>query len=73
MAYIGRVADRDFRFFLITAMMLAIAAGHLFVISEFTTIYLGLPAWIWLQLLIVVLLLALAWIATELVAPSGGG
>lgn len=63
--------NRPVAFALLTALMLAIAAGHLYVVAAYTAVLLGLPVWIWLQLGVVAVLLALAWVTTDLVTPEG--
>lgn len=64
--------DRPVAFVVLTAIMLVIAGGHLYVIGDFTAVSLGLPVWLWVQLGVVVVLLALAWIATDFVSANGG-
>lgn len=64
--------DRRVVFVLLIIVMLAIAAGHLWVISGFTQLVLGLPLWLWLQLVVVAVLFVLAWIAAGVVRPNGG-
>lgn len=56
---------------IIVAVMLAIAAGHLYVIEGLTDLYLGLPLWLWIQLLVIAVLFGFAWIATGLATPAG--
>ena len=48
--------------------LLAIAVGHLYVLDGLTSIYLGLPLWVWLQIVVVFVMLAIAWFAIRLVA-----
>lgn len=50
--------------------LLGIAVGHLYVLRGMTDLVLGLPLWVWLQLLVVAVMLALAWIAVQLVAAA---
>lgn len=73
MSVASRVSPRDrtVAFVVLTAVMLAIAAGHFYLIGAFTAVYLGLPLWLWLQLGVVAILLALAWVATDAISPSG--
>ena len=52
--------------------MLMIAAGHLLLITEFTTFYLGVPAWLWIHLVVVLFLLSLAWLLVEYVLAGEG-
>ena len=63
--------DRRGLFVLLVLMMLAVAIGHLFVIQDFTTLHFGVPLWLWLHILVVGVLLALAWIATGLMVERG--
>ena len=55
------------------AVLLVIAVGHLYVFSGLTTLYLGLPLWVWLQLGVVSLMLGIAWIAVQLIARATSG
>lgn len=50
--------------------MVIIAIGHIPLIDGYTTLLLGLPAWLWIQLGVIAFLLILAWIATERILPS---
>ena len=55
------------------ALLLVIAVGHLYAFRGLTDLYLGLPLWIWLQLVVVFGMLAIAWFAVQLVAnPTEG-
>lgn len=71
---IARVSawNRPLGFLLLVAAMLAIAVGHLYLFRGLTTVYAGVPLWLWLELLVVVVLFVMAWITTELVSPIGG-
>lgn len=70
---IARVSawNRPLSFLLLVAAMLAIAVGHLYLLRGLTTVYVGVPLWLWVQLLVVAVLFGMAWIATELVSPIG--
>lgn len=48
-----------------------IAAGHIYVVEGLVDLYLGLPAWMWVQLLVILVLFILAWFATEIASPVG--
>lgn len=48
--------------------LLVIAIGHLYVLEGVTELYLGLPLWIWVQLVVVFAMVGIAWIAIQLVA-----
>jgi hypothetical protein len=52
------------------ALLLVIAVGHLYAVTGLTTLYLGLPLWIWLQLGVVTIMLGIAWIAVRLVTMA---
>ena len=52
-------------------VMLAIAVGHVLLIADFTTFYLGVPLWLWLHLGVVVVLLAMAWVVVERLLAGG--
>jgi len=47
----------------IVGVLLVIAVGQWYVLGGLTELYLGVPVWLWLQLAIVVAMLALAWVA----------
>lgn len=71
---IARVSawNRPLSFLLLVAAMFAIAVSHLYLLRGFTAVYVGVPLWLWLQLLVVAVLFVMAWMATELVSPIGG-
>lgn len=50
-------------FIALIALLLTIAWGHWYFVAGYTTLYLGLPGWLWVQLGIILLLLAIAWLA----------
>ena len=52
-------------------LLLVIAVGHLPAITGLTDRYLGLPLWVWVQLVVVTIMLGIAWIAVQLVPSSG--
>jgi len=54
----------------LVALLLVIAVGHLYLIDGLTALYLGLPLWVWVQLLVVFAMLAIAWIAVDVVADA---
>jgi hypothetical protein len=47
----------------IVALLLVIAVGQWYVLGGLTELYLGVPVWLWLQLVILVAMLGLAWVA----------
>ena len=51
-------------------LLLGIAVGHLYLIHGLTTLYLGLPLWLYLQIAAVAVMLGLAWTATRVVAAA---
>lgn len=59
-------------FGLLLAVLLVLAVGHLYAFSGLTTLYLGLPLWVWLQLGTVTVMLVVAWIAVQLMAGVTG-
>ena len=58
-------------FLALLAVMVAVAAGQLFVLAELDSTIFGLPVWVWVHLGILIVLLGLAWIATGLVSKGG--
>jgi hypothetical protein len=50
----------------IVALLLVIAAGQWYLLGGLTELYLGVPLWLWLQLVIVAAMLTLAWLATSI-------
>lgn len=59
----ARLPTAKYVFGAIVALLLGIAVGQWYVLGGLTELYLGVPAWLWLQLVIVVVMLALAWVA----------
>lgn len=57
----------------LVTLLLALAVGHLYLIEGFTDLYLGLPLWVWLELLVVFAMVGIAWIAVQLVATATEG
>jgi len=47
----------------IVALLLGIAAGQWYLLGGLTELYLGVPLWLWLQLVIIGGMLVLAWVA----------
>ena len=71
-----RVSDgptSKYVFFGLLALLLVIAVGHLYVFEGLTGMYLGLPLWLWLQLVVVCAMLGLAWFAVRVISVPGGG
>lgn len=67
-----RSIDRRIVFVIVLAIMGILATGHLYLLEGLVDLYLGLPAWLWIQLLVVLVLFALAWVATDIASPAGG-
>jgi hypothetical protein len=64
----GRIGRRQrIAFGALVATIVAVAWGHLYLVEGLTTIRLGLPVWLWLQVGVIAALLGLAWIAVGLV------
>lgn len=65
--------DRNATAFLaIAAAMVVLAVGQLFVLPEIDSTTVGLPLWVWTHLAVLVVLLAMAWIATGFVIQAEG-
>jgi len=47
----------------IVVLLLVIGAGHWYLLEGLTDLYLGVPLWLWLQLVIIAGMLVLAWVA----------
>jgi hypothetical protein len=47
----------------IVALLLVIAAGQWYLLQGLTDLSLGVPLWLWLQLAVIAVMLALAWVA----------
>lgn len=62
-----------FVFYALVALLLAIAIGHLYLIASLTDRYLGLPLWVWVELVVVFVMVGIAWIAVQLVAEATDG
>ena len=58
--------------FLVGAL-LALAAGHQYLLADWTTLYLGLPAWLWAQLGVIGVMFVIAWLAVGLYAGATEG
>lgn len=48
--------------------LLAIAVTHLYVLRGVTTLYWGLPLWLWIQLIVIAIMLGIAWLAVAIYA-----
>lgn len=57
-------------FYGLVALLLLLAVGHLYLLQGFTDRYLGLPLWLWLQILVVFAMVGIAWIAVRLYAVA---
>ena len=51
-------------------LLLGIAVGHLYLLHGLTALYLGLPVWLWLQVLIVAGMIGIAWSAIHVIAVA---
>jgi hypothetical protein len=50
--------------------LLAMAVGHLYLLDGLTELYLGLPAWIWVELVVVAVMLGVAWVTVQVFAKT---
>jgi len=55
---------------LLVGALLALAAGHQYLLADWTTLYLGLPAWLWAQLVVIGVLFILAWATVSLYSKA---
>jgi hypothetical protein len=62
----GGVSTAKVLFGLLVGTILAVGASHWYALAGLDSLYLGVPLWLWLQLVVVAGLLALAWVAVEL-------
>lgn len=60
-----------YTFWALLAFVFVLAVGHLYALAGLTTLSLGLPLWLWLQLAVVAAMLAVAWLALS-VRRDGG-
>ena len=51
-------------------LLLGIAVGHLYLLQGLTALYLGLPRWLWLQIIVVSVMLGVAWSAVHVIARA---
>ncbi len=58
---------------LLVGALLALAGGHQYLFADWTTLYFGLPAWLWAQLGVIAVLFALAWVAVNLYVGTTEG
>lgn len=58
-------SDARGTFIALTILIVGIAIGHLVPLYGTTEIYIGVPGWIWAQLVVIGILLGLAWYATD--------
>lgn len=63
--------DSRTRFVGTIAILLIILIGHFYIIQGMTSVVLGMPTWVWLQVGTLVVLSIIAYIATEEVMPGG--
>ena len=57
-------------FFGLILLLLGITIGHLYLFHGLTALYLGLPVWLWVQIVVVSVMLGLAWTAIRVVAVA---
>lgn len=62
-----------FVFATLVVLLLAAAVGQLYLLAGLTELVLGLPLWLWLQLVVVTAMLGVAWLAVRLVAVTREG
>ena len=62
--------DPRVSFVALLVVMVGLAVGHLFPLYGSTGVQLGVPSWIWIQLIVIAILLGLAWIATTIIEPQ---
>ncbi len=55
---------------LLVGGMLGLAAGHQYLVAEWTELSLGLPAWLWAQLGVIAVMFVIAWLAVGLYAGA---
>lgn len=60
----------SFVFYGLVVLLLLFAVGHLYLIQGFTDRYLGVPLWLWLQIVVVFAMIGIAWIAVRLYAVA---
>ncbi|WP_290812144.1 hypothetical protein [Halovivax sp.] len=70
---LGRGSTAKFVFVGLLAALLTIGVGHLYVVRGLTGFRLGVPAWLWLQLGVVVAMLGLAWATVGLLTAADRG
>ena len=57
----------------IVTLLLVIAVGQLYLLDGFTRLFLGVPMWLWLQLVVLTVMLGLAWVATSVWTTANRG
>lgn len=75
---LGRSLDDSTRRLASAALVVTVVLvgiGHLYVIRDLSGMTLGVPTWLWAQLVVLGCMLVAAWLAVELVASdrTGGG
>lgn len=61
-----------YAFYALLAVLFALAVGHLYALRGLTDLYLGLPLWVWLQVGVVAVMLAVARAAVRIVTAETG-
>ena len=51
-------------------LLLVVVLGQLFLLDGLTTRYYGLPLWLWLEIPVTGVMIAVAWVAIRLVATA---
>lgn len=64
--------DGPLYFLVLVVIMVIVSGGQLFFLAGRDSFILGLPVWVWTQLVLLCLLLGLAWLATDIVTDYGG-
>lgn len=60
-------------FYGLLLLLFVLAVGHLYLLEGLTGRHLGLPLWLWLQVVVVFAMLGIAWITIRLVAGATEG
>ena len=61
-----------YAFYALLALLFALAVGNLYALRGFTQLYLGLPLWVYLQIVVLAAMLAVAWAAVRIVTAGSG-
>lgn len=72
---LGRSFDGSTRRLASAALVVTVVLvgiGHLYAIRNLSGMILGVPTWLWAQLVVLGCMLAMAWLAVELAVSAGG-